>query len=150
MPCLTCSKGRAGRSAARTAGLHPLAQLLHRLLNLVRRDFPVLVAVDLGLPPVRGRAPLAAWLRVARNAAAHQAVVLVGSPYRLSGCAANVVVVAGFQGTSSGLSGLPEITTLGRGGSDTTAVALAAALLAGLLPAWRSTRIQPATALREE
>ena len=24
------------------------------------------------------------------------------------------------------------------------------ALLAGLLPAWRSTRIQPATALREE
>ena len=27
---------------------------------------------------------------------------------------------------------------------------LAAALLAGLLPAWRSTRIQPATALREE
>ncbi len=40
----------------------------------------------------------------------------------------NVVVVAGFQGTSSGLSGLPEITTLGRGGSDTSAVALAAAL----------------------
>ena len=39
-----------------------------------------------------------------------------------------VVVVAGFQGTSSGLSGLPEITTLGRGGSDTSAVALAAAL----------------------
>ncbi len=39
-----------------------------------------------------------------------------------------VVVVAGFQGTSSGLSGTPEITTLGRGGSDTSAVALAAAL----------------------
>lgn len=35
-----------------------------------------------------------------------------------------VVVVAGFQGTSDEL----EITTLGRGGSDTTAVALAAAL----------------------
>ncbi|MFZ9849853.1 MAG: aspartate kinase, partial [Vulcanococcus sp.] len=40
----------------------------------------------------------------------------------------NVVVVAGFQGTSNGLSGVPEITTLGRGGSDTSAVALAAAL----------------------
>ena len=40
----------------------------------------------------------------------------------------HVVVVAGFQGTSSGLSGTPEITTLGRGGSDTSAVALAAAL----------------------
>ena len=39
-----------------------------------------------------------------------------------------VVVVAGFQGTSSGVAGTPEITTLGRGGSDTSAVALAAAL----------------------
>ncbi|MFM9073383.1 MAG: aspartate kinase [Cyanobium sp.] len=40
----------------------------------------------------------------------------------------HVVVVAGFQGTSNGPSGIPEITTLGRGGSDTSAVALAAAL----------------------
>ncbi|MFN7227950.1 MAG: aspartate kinase, partial [Synechococcaceae cyanobacterium] len=40
----------------------------------------------------------------------------------------HVVVVAGFQGTSSGHGGIPEITTLGRGGSDTSAVALAAAL----------------------
>jgi aspartate kinase len=36
----------------------------------------------------------------------------------------NIVVVAGFQGTSA----RGETTTLGRGGSDTTAVALAAAL----------------------
>jgi acetylglutamate kinase len=42
--------------------------------------------------------------------------------------AGQVVVVAGFQGTSSGAAGTPEITTLGRGGSDTSAVALAAAL----------------------
>ena len=42
--------------------------------------------------------------------------------------AGKVVVVAGFQGTSS-LDEL-EITTLGRGGSDTSAVALAAALKA--------------------
>jgi aspartate kinase len=42
--------------------------------------------------------------------------------------AGNIVVVAGFQGmTEDG-----EITTLGRGGSDTTAVALAAALNADL------------------
>jgi len=42
--------------------------------------------------------------------------------------AGNIVVVAGFQGmTEDG-----EITTLGRGGSDTTAVALAAALQADL------------------
>jgi aspartate kinase len=38
--------------------------------------------------------------------------------------AGNVVIVAGFQGLSSQY----EITTLGRGGSDTTAVAMAAAL----------------------
>ncbi len=38
--------------------------------------------------------------------------------------AGNVVVVAGFQGVSE----KEEVTTLGRGGSDTTAVALAAAL----------------------
>jgi aspartate kinase len=38
-----------------------------------------------------------------------------------------VVLVAGFQGVSTTL----DITTLGRGGSDTTAVALAAALAAG-------------------
>src|SRR5262249_42944474 len=36
----------------------------------------------------------------------------------------NIVVVAGFQG----IDDLYDITTLGRGGSDTTAVALAAAL----------------------
>lgn len=38
--------------------------------------------------------------------------------------AGNVVVVAGYQGVNS----KDEVTTLGRGGSDTTAVALAAAL----------------------
>jgi aspartate kinase len=40
----------------------------------------------------------------------------------------NVVIVAGFQGQSEAAVGRAEITTLGRGGSDTTAVALAAAL----------------------
>jgi aspartate kinase len=38
--------------------------------------------------------------------------------------AGNIVIVAGFQGLSEEM----ELTTLGRGGSDTTAVALAAAL----------------------
>jgi hypothetical protein len=61
---------------------------------LIHTGFP-LVALDLGLPPVRGRAPLAAWLRLARNASNHGAVVLAGSPYRLSGCAAGVVVTGG-------------------------------------------------------
>ncbi len=43
-----------------------------------------------------------------------------------------VVVVAGFQGTTFNSSGTAEITTLGRGGSDTSAVALAAALNADI------------------
>ena len=42
----------------------------------------------------------------------------------------NVVIVAGFQGQSEAAAELAEMTTLGRGGSDTTAVALAAALKA--------------------
>ena len=41
-----------------------------------------------------------------------------------------VVIVAGFQGRSAASPTDQEITTLGRGGSDTTAVALAAALQA--------------------
>jgi len=61
---------------------------------LVHTGFP-LVTLDLGLPPVRGRVPLAAWLRLARNAAAHGTTVLVGSPYRMSGCAADMVVTGG-------------------------------------------------------
>ena len=61
---------------------------------LLHTGFP-LVTLDLGLPPVRGRAPLAAWLRLARAAATHGATVLVGTPYRLSGCAAGAVVAGG-------------------------------------------------------
>ena len=49
---------------------------------------------------------------------------------RVRACLAEgaVVVVAGFQGTATSANGNLEITTLGRGGSDTSAVALAAAL----------------------
>ncbi|HAM24531.1 MAG TPA: aspartate kinase [Actinobacteria bacterium] len=51
------------------------------------------------------------------------------SPGRLSGALAEgtIAIVAGFQGVSQDTK---DITTLGRGGSDTTAVALAAALKA--------------------
>ena len=51
------------------------------------------------------------------------------SPGRLSGALADgtIAIVAGFQGVSQDTK---DITTLGRGGSDTTAVALAAALKA--------------------
>ena len=46
--------------------------------------------------------------------------------------AGNVVIVAGFQGLSTSY----DVTTLGRGGSDTTAVAMAAALGADVCEIW--------------
>lgn len=47
-----------------------------------------------------------------------------------------IAIVAGFQGMSKESK---NITTMGRGGSDTTAVALAAALGCGRCPAWRNS-----------
>ncbi|MBW8876621.1 MAG: hypothetical protein JF614_16775 [Acidobacteria bacterium] len=61
---------------------------------LLASGFP-LVALDLGQPPVRGgRGVEAAWLRLARAARAHDAALLVASPYRVSGTAAAVVLKA--------------------------------------------------------
>ncbi len=62
---------------------------------LLAGGFP-LVAIDLGLPPVRGgRGIESAWLRLARAARAHDAALLVGSPYRVTGTAAGAVLQAG-------------------------------------------------------
>lgn len=60
------------------------------------------------------------------NDAHAQARIVEVRPYRIQDELANgkVVIVAGYQGVSY----KKEVTTLGRGGSDTTAVALAAAL----------------------
>ena len=58
-----------------------------------------------------------------------KAKIIDVTPGRISEVLAkgHIVIVAGFQGVSQGTK---EITTLGRGGTDTTAVALAAALRA--------------------
>lgn len=58
---------------------------------LVRTGF-ALVAVDLGLPPLRGRVPPAAWLRLARACTEQDTVLLLTAPYRLSGCAPRTVL----------------------------------------------------------
>ncbi len=60
------------------------------------------------------------------NDSAGNARIIEVRPFRVQDALAHghVVIVAGFQGTSW----RREVTTLGRGGSDTTAVALAAAL----------------------
>jgi aspartate kinase len=52
--------------------------------------------------------------------------------------AGNVVIVAGFQGVDE----LYDITTLGRGGSDTTAVALAAAMKSDPLTKQRGDKVE--------
>jgi aspartate kinase len=52
------------------------------------------------------------------------------TPMRQHLDAGRVVVVAGFQGVTIDADGTSHVTTLGRGGSDTSAVALAAALKA--------------------
>ncbi|MBC8646496.1 MAG: hypothetical protein H7X85_04990 [Thermoanaerobaculia bacterium] len=66
---------------------------------LLATGFP-LVVLDLGLPPVRGEryAPDAAWVRLARAAQTQGAALLVSSPFRMSGIAAEVVLSAGSGG----------------------------------------------------
>jgi aspartate kinase len=81
----------------------------------------------LGVPAVSMTGPQVGILTESAHGRARILEVRTDRLQRLLGDG-NVVVVAGFQGTSNGLSGVPEITTLGRGGSDTSAVALAAAL----------------------
>lgn len=73
---------------------HDLKQTLAAAEMVLASGFP-LVAVDLGMPPVRGgRGVEAAWLRIARAARAHNAALLVSTPYRVSGTAAGVVLKA--------------------------------------------------------
>jgi len=71
-----------------------LKQALTGAEMLLAGGFP-LVVIDLGNPPVPGgRGAEAAWLRLARAAQNHDAVLLVSSPYRASGTAATGVVKA--------------------------------------------------------
>jgi hypothetical protein len=58
---------------------------------LLATGFP-LVAVELGLPPLRGAAPEAAWVRLARAAEAERAALVLSTPYRVSGFAAGAVI----------------------------------------------------------
>ncbi|MCH9651417.1 MAG: hypothetical protein K0U98_24535 [Deltaproteobacteria bacterium] len=73
------------------------ARIQHALRGaemLLASGFP-LVVMELGNPPLRGgRGGEAAWLRLARSARAQGAVLLVSSPYRVSGTAATVVLQA--------------------------------------------------------
>lgn len=115
------------------------------LLAMAHRLTPMPNARELDLLLTAGERIAMSLLSIAINAAGHPAVSYTGSqagiitdtrhgrakiidirPGRIQEALGrgDVVIVAGFQGVSTAY----DVTTLGRGGSDTTAVALAAAL----------------------
>jgi len=123
--------------AGETDRLAQLAQELSCLPN--PREFDVLLStgeqvtiallslalLEKGCP---ARSYTGAQVHIRTDSAHNKARILGidGSKIRADLSSGKVVVVAGFQGTDE----MGNITTLGRGGSDTTAVALAAALKA--------------------
>jgi aspartate kinase len=105
---------------------HPPRRELDMLLSTGERKSAALLAMALGDLGVDAVSFTGSQAGIITNATHAGARVLEVRPYRVQDelAAGRVVVLAGFQGVSYA----KEITTLGRGGSDTTAVALAAAL----------------------
>ncbi|MDP6946412.1 MAG: aspartate kinase, partial [Myxococcota bacterium] len=104
----------------------PNARELDMLLSVGERISTALLAIavhDLGVPAVSFTGSQSGIITNTRH---NRARIIEVRPYRLMDelDAGKVVIVAGYQGVSYAR----EITTLGRGGTDTTAVALAAAL----------------------
>lgn len=81
-----------GVDLARLLWLRPrrLKEALSAAETVLAGGFP-LVVLDLGLPPLSGRADEGCWLRLARAARDHEAALLVSAPYRVSGTAAAAV-----------------------------------------------------------
>jgi aspartate kinase len=104
----------------------PPRRELDMLLSTGERSSAALLTMALAARGVDGISFTGSQAGIITNATHAGARVLEVRPYRVQDelAAGRVVVLAGFQGVSY----LKEITTLGRGGSDTTAVALAAAL----------------------
>ncbi|MGH8993181.1 MAG: aspartate kinase, partial [Acidimicrobiia bacterium] len=104
----------------------PAARELDMLLTAGERitmSLLCMALIDLGVPAVSFTGSQAG---IVTDTTHGKAKILEVRAQRLTDAlaAGNVVVVAGFQGVSTAF----DVTTLGRGGSDTTAVALAAAL----------------------
>ncbi|MCG8462881.1 MAG: hypothetical protein MI919_41885 [Holophagales bacterium] len=91
-----CRAAEAGVVLERLLWVRPrnVKQALASAEILLELGLPLL-ALDLGVPPVPGgRGVEAFWLRLARGARKHRTALLVSSPYRVSGTAAQVVVEA--------------------------------------------------------
>jgi len=104
----------------------PSRRELDMLLSTGERSSAALLAMALCGRGVDAISFTGSQAGIITNAAHAGARILEVRPYRVQDelDAGRVVVLAGFQGVSYS----KEVTTLGRGGSDTTAVALAAAL----------------------
>jgi aspartate kinase len=111
---------------ARRVTLSPARRELDMLLSAGERISMALLSMALNARDVPAVSFTGSQSGIITNDAHTNARIVEVRPYRVQDELARgkVVIVAGYQGVSY----KKEITTLGRGGSDTTAVALAAAL----------------------
>ncbi|HUY52494.1 MAG TPA: aspartate kinase [Streptosporangiaceae bacterium] len=107
----------------------PPARELDMLLTAGERISMALLAMAIANLGLEARSFTGSQAGVITDGAHGRARIIDVTPGRISGALAEgaIPIVAGFQGVSQNGK---DITTLGRGGSDTTAVALAAALAA--------------------
>lgn len=105
----------------------PSARELDMLLTSGERISNALVAMAIESLGAHARSFTGSQAGVITTGTHGNAKIIDVTPGRLQSALAEgkIVLVAGFQGVSQGTR---DVTTLGRGGSDTTAVALAAAL----------------------
>ena len=105
----------------------PPARELDMLLTAGKRISMALVAMAISDLGFTARSFTGSQAGVITDSVHGKAKIIDVTPGRISSALADghIVIVAGFQGVSQDTK---EITTLGRGGTDTTAVALAAAL----------------------
>jgi aspartate kinase len=106
----------------------PRGRELDVLLSTGEQVTIALLSLALQRLGVKARSYTGPQIRITTDAAYNKARIVDIESDRISSALAaeEVVVVAGFQGVNE----IGDITTLGRGGSDTTAVAIAAALAA--------------------
>jgi aspartate kinase len=114
---------------ARRVSPLPPARELDMLLTSGERISMALLAMAIANLGLKARSFTGSQAGVITDDAHGKARIIDVTPGRISGALADgaIPIVAGFQGVSANGK---DITTLGRGGSDTTAVALAAALKA--------------------
>jgi aspartate kinase len=111
---------------ARTISTNPPKREMDMLLSTGERTTMALLCIALNELGVEAVSLTGSQAGIVTNDVHNEAKVIEVRPFRVQDEMENgkVVVVGGFQGVSY----RRDITTLGRGGSDTTAVALAAAL----------------------